>query len=391
MGPISLGPSAGVAYLEHYPDRGGPPYRIPLGPFPFRIGRGARAQYVLAAPKVSKEHAEITCEDDQFRIRDLNSTNGTYVNGERITEAALNHGDIVYLADKELLFVLETNPGPEPNQPTEPASHGGGDSLAQATKRLRDLIDHRHIHVLFHPIVRLDTFVPIGYEALGRGNHPGLSPSPLNLFRLAETARLAEDLSRAFRQVTIKEAAGLPGKPLLFCNIHPSEVTAGSLLPSLAALPAEWRNTGRVVVEVHEEVVGDTALLRHLHEKIQALGLRIAYDDFGVGQSRLIELAEIPPDYVKLDRQLVQGIEQPGARREIIQSLARISQSLGFQIVAEGIETPEQAEACRALGCQLGQGFLFGQPQSAEAIRMAATSVFLLPAGRHEPEDVRLS
>jgi EAL domain-containing protein (putative c-di-GMP-specific phosphodiesterase class I) len=357
-----------LAYLEHYPEPGGTPHRIPLEHLPFRIGRGTGVQHIVSSRLVSKEHAEISRRDDALRIRDLGSTNGTYVNGERISEAVLAHGDIVHVADKEFLFVQQDLAWSLHDRGTDPAGSGQAGGMPQACKLLRDLIAQQRVRILFQPIVRLDSRAPIGYEALGRGNQPGLDASPASLFRLAEQARLAVELSQVFRRRALEEGLGLPGRPVLFCNVHPAELASGSLLPSLLALPAPWQEPRRVVLEVHENVVADSAALGRLRADVRALGFGIAFDDLGAGQSRLVELCEVPPDYVKLDRQLVHGIEHLGPRQEIVQGLVRASRALGFQIIAEGIETPAQAEMCRRLGCQLGQGFLFSLPQSVSQI-----------------------
>ena len=108
--------------------------------------------------------------------------------------------------------------------------------------------------------------------------------------------------------------------------------------------------------------VSDVAGMRKLRDRLHALGIGLAYDDFGAGQSRLAELAEAPPDFLKLDMKLMRGIDQAPARQEIVGALTEISSRLGVRVLAEGIETIEEAECCRRLGCHWAQGFLFGRP-----------------------------
>jgi EAL domain-containing protein (putative c-di-GMP-specific phosphodiesterase class I) len=102
-------------------------------------------------------------------------------------------------------------------------------------------------------------------------------------------------------------------------------------------------------------------LLRgQLHER----GIGLAYDDFGSGQARLTELAEVPPDFIKLDKALIRDIHTATARQELVRALVRVSTDLGIRLIAEGIEAVEEMEVCIDLGCQFGQGFFFGRPQA---------------------------
>jgi EAL domain-containing protein (putative c-di-GMP-specific phosphodiesterase class I) len=352
-------------YLEYYPEPGGHARRVSLAQFPFRIGRSAEVQYTVYSRQVSKIHAEITRRGEAFTLCDLGSRNGTFVNGERIAETTLNHGDIIHIADMEFQFGCDP-PRPTTDEPSvteyagrQPVHH------CQGGKLLRELLAGGRIRTLFHPIVQLETLIPIAYEALGRGDHPGLPPNPIDLFRLAEQHRLASELSRLFRVRALEDAAQLPDQPLLFVNLHPSEMDEPSMFASLPEAMPEDIPCSRLILEVHEDAVADPARLMRLREEAMTIGCGIAYDDFGAGQSRLAELADAPPDFVKLDRKLIQDIGQSEARQEIIRTLVRVSHSLGCRLIAEGIEKPDEAEVCRQLGCQLGQGFLFGPPQPA--------------------------
>src|SRR5260370_31684064 len=116
------------------------------------------------------------------------------------------------------------------------------------------------------------------------------------------------------------ERPRLPDDFLLFVTLHPAEVKDGSLVPSLAGLPEHVRRK-RLVLEVHEELVADAAAIRKLRRQLNELEVRLAFDDFGSGQSRITELAEVPPDFAKLDRKLVQDVDGAPARQEMIRAL----------------------------------------------------------------------
>ncbi|HMF14296.1 MAG TPA: EAL domain-containing protein [Gemmataceae bacterium] len=357
-----------VPYLEHYPDPGGQPQRIVLDCFPFQIGRSEKAHFVLFARQVSKEHAEVRRFGvDQFTVHDLGSTNGTFVNGRRIRESPLINGDILHVAHKEFRFGYK--PAGTPDSATTLGTECGAEvlpmSILLTSKYLREMLAQQLVSTVFQPIVALDDLALLGYECLGRGVHSQLTANPSELLALAEKCQLAADLSRSFRLAGVKEAARLNGRPRVFFNLHPTEMVNDRLLNSLGEAVAILGGGQRMVMEVHENIAADTATLRMLSQRLRQLGIGLAYDDFGAGQARLAELTEAPPDFVKLDMKLIRGIEHSKPKQEIVQSLGRVCSGLGVQIIAEGIETEDEASTCRQLGCRFGQGYFFGRPQPA--------------------------
>jgi EAL domain-containing protein (putative c-di-GMP-specific phosphodiesterase class I) len=360
-------PRAGstLPYLEHYPVPGEAPHRILLDQVPFRIGRSMTAHYVIYSRQVSKEHTEIVREGKDFRIRDLGSTNGTFVNGQRIAESALSNGDIIHVAHKELRFGFESADVADDTGGcfTEPAMSQLPASVIRSSNYLREMLSSQSVRVVFQPIVRLDTLAVHGFEALGRGTHSELSTSPSDLFGLADRCRLASELSQLFRTVAVEEASRLPEGVSIFFNLHSSEMAGDALIVSLREFKRSLRETQQVVLEVHEGVVADVDTMRWLREKLNDLEIGLAYDDFGAGQARLTELAEVPPDFIKLDRSLVRDIDRSVARQDMIRALNRLCEDLEVESIAEGIETAAEAAVCRGLGCRFGQGFLFGRPE----------------------------
>jgi hypothetical protein len=227
-----LSPETGTSlpYLEHFPEPGGVAHRILVDHLPFALGRSLTSHYVIYSRQVSKEHAEIFRVGEEFRIRDLRSTNGTFVNGQRIVEAPLCNGDIVHVAHKEFRFSYEP-PGPalDPGNPiTEFVGNHSPVSVIRGSRHLLDLLKRHRVSIVFQPIVCLQTREPIGYEALGRGAHDQLSPDPTDLFRLADQCRLAPELSRVFRQAAIAEVAHR--RSFLTCT-RPRCVTRLSSMP----------------------------------------------------------------------------------------------------------------------------------------------------------------
>jgi EAL domain-containing protein (putative c-di-GMP-specific phosphodiesterase class I) len=152
-------------------------------------------------------------------------------------------------------------------------------------------------------------------------------------------------------------------------NLHPSELAGDGLLKSLEGISGALDAGRQVVLEFHEEAVSDAGAMRRLSAGLHALGIGLAYDDFGAGQARLSELADVPPDFIKLDKSLIHGIAQAPGRQELVRALTRVSTDLGIRLIAEGIESAEEADVCLNLGCHFGQGYLLGRPQPLTSIQ----------------------
>jgi EAL domain-containing protein (putative c-di-GMP-specific phosphodiesterase class I) len=356
-----------VPYLEHFPEPGGALLQVKLDHFPYRLGRAAAADLVIYHPRVSKIHAEIFSDEDELRIKDLGSTNGTFVNGRRLKNSvALVNGDIIHLAEKEFRFAWE--PGDTPCglgsvEATESAMLTNIRSLIKDSKCLRTLLDKHQVTAFFQPIVTLPQRRIIGYEGLGRGRHDTLPTSPGPLFALAKRIKLAAPLSRAFRKVTLAEAAYLPRPHSLFLNMHPDELPDQALRESLIDLNGTLAPGQKLVLEIHEDLIADISVLNRLRSRLCEMDIGLAFDDFGVGQSRLAALAEVKVDYVKLDKTLVRSLPSSQPLRELMRTVGQVCAGQGTQLIAEGVETEEEAEVCCELGCTLAQGYLFGRPQ----------------------------
>jgi EAL domain-containing protein (putative c-di-GMP-specific phosphodiesterase class I) len=358
-------PKGKLPYLEYFPEEGGTRERVLINRSPFRVGRSKTADYTIFSTQVSKQHAEILLEGTLFRVRDLGSTNGTFLNGQRVTDAMLSSGDILHFAHREFRFVREPLGGESRTEvrTTAPARRDLPASIIRGSEYLRELLERQLVVILFQPILDLQTQEVLGYEALGRTTHPELNVRASELFRLAEQCRLAPELSRLLRRVSVQEALDLPAKARVFLNLHRAETLDKNLVESLCEMRNALRDDQKMVLEVHEDMVTDLPSLRWLRECLQRAGIELAYDDFGAGQARLAELAEVPPSFVKLDMSLVRGIELATARQELIQALNRGIRDLGIDVIAEGIETASEARVCRDLGCRFGQGYLLGRPR----------------------------
>jgi EAL domain-containing protein (putative c-di-GMP-specific phosphodiesterase class I) len=360
------GPDA-LPYLEYYPAPSGLPQRVTLRSFPFSIGRDSGAHLVISSRRVSQAHAVIIREGGDCYILDLHSTNGTFVNGRRVEcNTPLLEGDIVHLANMEFRVGYAAGERDDDlTRATEMADSQLPPSFIRVQENLLEMLAGRLATALFQPIVYLADQHVIGYESLGRGCHDKLPTSPAHLLDLASRCGLAAQLSEMLRGQTLVEAERLPTGSLLFLNLHPDEFRSGTLLRSLAEIPTTIREARPLVLEVHEDVVTDVQAMRQLRDGLRSLDIRLAYDDFGAGQTRLAELAAVPPDFVKLDRKVVKDLPHSQPLQDLLRTLGQVSKRLNCEVIAEGVETEAEADACRALGCRLAQGYLFGRPQKA--------------------------
>jgi len=366
--------SAGVVFLEGFVDDTHVVWRTPVAVLPFRVGRRSDSNLVLMSSRVSHLHAELHRESDGLWIVDLDSTNGTFVNGERISgPRRVAHGDVLHFGDQEFRLVVHEVPAigggadDDPDTSTKELSDVGHPSrFFEHAAQLREMMSRRLVHARFQPIVRLGDGVVVGYEILGRGLLGGDEASAGFLFRVAESLDLEVELSGMMRERGIEEARRLPRDLSLFLNTHPAELRGERrFTAALEQLRRRFPDRG-LVLEIHERAVADLASFARLRRAMAELGIEIAFDDFGTGQARLLELIDVDPSYVKFDRAWISDIDGASARRRtLVERLVRMVREMGITAAAEGVETEGEAEACRELGFDLAQGYYFGRPSVA--------------------------
>jgi len=343
--------------------------RIRIDTFPFRIGRGSSTNLILSSPSVSSDHAEIEWNPQrrQLRVRDLGSTNGTCLNGQRIQSAQIVEGDILHFADIEFRVGRE-----QPAQATTPDSGKTRVTMrldsnralprgfVKGAQKILSLIDSQAFVPLFQPIVSLPDRSTVAWEALTRGQHPDLPQDPGELFRIAAEVGLESEMSRAFRRKALKAVLSRDNVRVLFLNTHPEES-----IPDVIDSAAELRRMAprlEMVFEVHEKTLVDADTVRKLKTKLAEQRIQLAFDDFGAGQARLLEFAEVPPDYLKFDISFIHDIDRsPESKRLVLRSLVGAATDLGVKTLAEGVETEAEAQACIDLGFTHAQGYLFGR------------------------------
>ncbi len=233
-------------------------------------------------------------------------------------------------------------------------------------EQLERAIENEELRLHYQPIVDLDLNRVAGFEALVRWQHPVRGfLGPGEFIPLAEETGLIVPLGRWVLREAARQAALWAGAPYLSVNVASAQLEQPGFVDEVAAALSDGGlEPSRLVLEVTESsLVGDLEAERL--QALRRLGVRLAIDDFGTGYSSLSYLRRFPMDVLKIDRSFTRDACEDNA---LLEAIVAMGESLGLVLIPEGIEEPEQADALRALGCRLGQGFLFGRPVPAEEL-----------------------
>jgi EAL domain-containing protein (putative c-di-GMP-specific phosphodiesterase class I) len=242
--------------------------------------------------------------------------------------------------------------------------------------------------VHYQPIVSLQTGHIVGFEALVRWYRPGHGiVAPLDFLSIAEDTGLMGTITRLVLRESCRQARvwqdEFPEESLaVSVNLSPNDLQNPNLDFEIASV---LRDTGvqprRLIVEVTEGgAMRDPEMAIETMRKLRELGVRIALDDFGTGHSSLSYLQELPIDLLKIAKPFVDQLGQGRSAALLADTILRLGQSLGLEVVAEGIEHPNQATQLQALSCSLGQGFHFAEPLDSEAAQAFLRSLIGTPA-----------
>lgn len=339
---------------------------------PFWIGRRPENEQQLLRSDISGKHAVFSYDDGSWWLSDNNSTNGTFVNAHRVdssTPVRVNVGDVLYFATKG--YVVASEADDSANRSLFNTKVLGDSTNIRGVMQLIRVINEQRTYPHFQPIVDLELEETVGWEALGRVMTDDGPLTPAQAFFLAQHNRVESKLSRRFRESAVAcgrchhcwgDTQGL----MLFLNLHTAEIPDSQFIDSLKDIAdAEFRKYFRIVVEMPESWVCKTEEMRKLTQQIRALGMQVAYDDFGVGQSRLTDLREVPPDFVKLDRHLVQQAAIDRVQYDLVKAIVDACRKMQIRTLGEGIETKEELETCKSMRVNLGQGYYFSKPMPA--------------------------
>jgi len=231
---------------------------------------------------------------------------------------------------------------------------------------LQRILKEGQVAAVYQPLVDLVDCRVIGYEALTRLPH-GQFQTPDVLFKVAQENGALWALERLCRRRALESMPRLEPDQKLFLNIEPDSFHDPELCRRAFRdlLDESGLRPGQLVLELTEHAaVTDFAAMRRTLDTLRTFGFRLAMDDVGSGYSGLRAIAEIRPDFLKVDMSLVRGLHLDPIKRELIETIRRFSDSTGILLVAEGVEAPEELESLADAGVRCAQGFLFARPDS---------------------------
>lgn len=247
-----------------------------------------------------------------------------------------------------------------------------------------EMLRQDSFETFFQPIISVGAPERVlAYEALLRGRNGGEIVAPNLLFDVARSLNLGRELDDAARNCAIRSAARHRLKSKIFINISPTTLGDGheTLHSTLEAVDNAGLLREQIVFEIIEsECIDDVAQLQSALGGLRKSGFRVALDDLGAGYASLQLLGQLRPDYVKLDRELVAGVEHDSFKALIAEKLLETARALGVVTVAEGVESRAQWEWLRAHGGDFAQGFYFARPSSPPPVMSSRGPFYLAHA-----------
>jgi EAL domain-containing protein (putative c-di-GMP-specific phosphodiesterase class I) len=231
---------------------------------------------------------------------------------------------------------------------------------------LRQVLMERAVRPVYQPLVDLQRARVIGYEALSRVPFH-LFTDIEQLFHTAQESNFVWQLERLCREKALKGLGRFPEGVSLFLNVEPISMSDPQFRSpeALQLIRDAGLAPDRVVLEVTEHSgVQDFQAFRETLEYFRGQGFRLAIDDVGTAYSGLRSIAELHPDFIKIDMSLTRDVHENGIKRDLIQTINRFSEKAGISLIAEGVETPDELRTLRSIGVRLAQGYLFARPDS---------------------------
>ncbi|MFB5192579.1 EAL domain-containing protein [Alicyclobacillus fastidiosus] len=247
------------------------------------------------------------------------------------------------------------------------ARRGSGTKPLFLIEELERLIESKNISSYYQPIIHLETMTPFGWEGLSRGPMGSDLEHPRVLFDCAEQLGYLLDVERICRNQSIRQSKVGPGDKL-FINLSPKILSEPTFRQgeTLKVIEEVGLDPKQIVFEITEHhAIDDYPSFLKVVKHYRDQGYQIAIDDVGAGYSGLVTLMQVKPDFVKVDMELVRGIENDSTKQDIVRAINYISSGFAGKVIAEGIETPDELACIQQCGVHYGQGFLLGRPKSA--------------------------
>ena len=259
-----------------------------------------------------------------------------------------------------------------------PDLHSDAEERRELENDLRDALASGGLELHYQPVVHTTTEKITGFEALLRWNHPKLGAlSPAKFIPIAEEAGLIAQIGEWALRTACMDLANWPDLVRVAVNVSPLQF-ANPSLPAIVtnALAAAQVSPERLELEITESVfLNDDVGTDAMFAALKRVGVRLSLDDFGTGYSSLGYLKKAPFDKIKIDQSFVRGATMPGSRNgAIIASIVSLAEALGMETTAEGVETLDELDLIRMLGCSHIQGYIYDKPltRSSATARLAS-------------------
>jgi len=308
-------------------------------------------------------------------VLDKNSAFATASIGIALSSSGYDRPDDI-LRDADIAMYRAKENGKARYEVFDHGMHARAVSRLQLESDLRQAIEQKEFCVFYQPIVSLQTGRLAGFEALVRWNHPrrGLV-SPADFIPVAEETGLIVPigewvLNEACARVRQWQIDSPSHRSLsLSVNLSARQVAQPDLLSRIKeALENSKLNPHCLKLEITESVVMENAeAAAQMFKQLRSLGVQLSIDDFGTGYSSLSYLHRFPLNYLKIDRSFVSRLTTDNDNA-IVRTISTLARNLGMEVIAEGIETEEQFQQLKMLGCEYGQGYLFSRPVGNEGV-----------------------
>ena len=342
------------------------------------IARLGGDEFAILLEGVGEQGASRTAERILAALQPPVDLDGTKVSVQASIGIA-NHGgpdDVsTLLRNADLAMYAAKRNGKGGCQVFAPAMQAAVSERVELEAALRHAVDAQQFRLHYQPIVVLASQEVVGFEALLRWTHPKRGPlGPDRFIPVLEESGLIVPVGNwVLRQACAQAASwqAQTGRALsVSVNVSPRQLQEPDFVEQVAqALTTAALPASSLVLEITEGVmVTDTdQTIARLHA-VTTLGVRMAVDDFGTGYSSLRYLQTLPVDSVKIDQSFIAQIQDSPEQATLAQAIVKVGHTLHLAVVAEGIETAQQADYLRAIGCQYGQGFYFAKPQDPASI-----------------------
>ncbi|MEN3973256.1 EAL domain-containing protein [Sphingomicrobium sp. XHP0235] len=275
----------------------------------------------------------------------------------------------------------------------EPSMHSEATDRQRLENDLRGALDRRELTLRYQPIVRASNEEICGFEALVRWEHPSRGPiSPELFISIAEECGLINTLGTFVLEEAIATASQWPETVRIAVNLSPIQFNNPKIAETIATiLSTHQMRAERLELEITEGVfISEGEATDEIFSRLKNLGVRLALDDFGTGYSSLGYLKTAPFDKIKIDQSFVRGASNPKSRNSaIIRAIVALAESLNMDTTAEGVETHDDLNLIRELGCSQIQGYIFGRPCTADVAAEMVKNASMSPDGHQNTREQR--